>query len=241
MFNNIFNLTDSGSNNNSGSYTVKSGDDCYHIANKQCQKDPNNWPNYCTTKENCPQICNADKICGPNLQLGEKIFYDCSGSQANCPPPTPLPSVTPAPTPKIIKRKATVRNREGCGSVIARMCPENRRPNKSFLNTKLIAVRSYCLVDKNNKDARRNGFASTCDEIKKMEQDEALRQYKDSKQSEDETCFMTDGEYKGTLKNCVTRENEGIRAKCQVSAGDPTLWPQIGDKVLYECYEETQP
>ena len=56
-----------------GSYTVKSGDTCYSIADAQCQ-DGNDY---------ATEICNAASVC-TNLQVGATIKYDCSKAGAHC-------------------------------------------------------------------------------------------------------------------------------------------------------------
>ena len=56
-----------------GSYTVKTGDTCYSIADAQCQ-DGNDY---------ATEICNAASVC-TNLQVGASIKYDCSKTGAHC-------------------------------------------------------------------------------------------------------------------------------------------------------------
>jgi hypothetical protein len=56
-----------------GSYTVKTGDTCYSIADAQCQ-DGNDY---------ATEICNAASVC-TNLQAGATIKYDCSKTGAKC-------------------------------------------------------------------------------------------------------------------------------------------------------------
>jgi len=63
-----------------GSYTVKSGDTCYNIADSLCQ-DGSNWQE---------DICNGANVCN-NLQAGQVLKYDCSGKGAYCSGPTESP------------------------------------------------------------------------------------------------------------------------------------------------------
>jgi len=63
-----------------GSYTVKSGDTCFNIADNLCQ-DGNNWQK---------DICNGEALC-KNLQPGSVLKYDCSGAGTYCNGPTEAP------------------------------------------------------------------------------------------------------------------------------------------------------
>lgn len=56
-----------------GKYTVKSGDKCWDIAKDICSKG-DDWAKV---------ICN-DAMCGPALQPGTVLKYDCSGTEAHC-------------------------------------------------------------------------------------------------------------------------------------------------------------
>jgi len=58
-----------------GNYTVKSGDTCMDIAERICNVKGNDWEQV---------ICNDAKVCGPSLQPGEVLKYDCSGKKVNC-------------------------------------------------------------------------------------------------------------------------------------------------------------
>ena len=60
----------------SGSYVVKSGDTCYSIADKICGMGQGNY------YQNI--ICNYKSTC-TNLQLNNKIYYDCTGTGKGCP------------------------------------------------------------------------------------------------------------------------------------------------------------
>ena len=66
-----------------GHYTVKQGDDCYHIANNLCDVQAG-VTNICTSVADCPAICHATNVCGPNLQVGQIINYDCTMKGAHC-------------------------------------------------------------------------------------------------------------------------------------------------------------
>merc|ERR1711964_491968 len=61
-----------------GSYTVKSGDSCWAIANMLCQ-DGSSWE---------ADICNAGPVC-KMLHPGQTLKYDCSGKGTYCNGPTP--------------------------------------------------------------------------------------------------------------------------------------------------------
>merc|ERR1719262_808023 len=64
-----------------GSYTVKSGDSCWNIADNLCQ-DGNDWKTV---------ICNGAAACSA-LQPGQVLNYDCSGKGTYCSGPTEAPT-----------------------------------------------------------------------------------------------------------------------------------------------------
>jgi hypothetical protein len=64
-----------------GSYTVKSGDSCWNIADSLCQ-DGNDWKTV---------ICNGAAACSA-LQPGQVLKYDCSGKGTYCSGPTEAPT-----------------------------------------------------------------------------------------------------------------------------------------------------
>merc|ERR1719359_2745162 len=64
-----------------GSYTVKSGDSCWNIADNVCQ-DGNDWKTV---------ICNGAAVCSA-LQPGQVLKYDCSGKGTYCNGPTEAPT-----------------------------------------------------------------------------------------------------------------------------------------------------
>jgi len=64
-----------------GTYTVKSGDTCYNIADSLCQ-DGNDWKTV---------ICNGGAVCNA-LQPGQVLKYDCSGKGTCCSGPTEAPT-----------------------------------------------------------------------------------------------------------------------------------------------------
>merc|ERR1712224_645290 len=63
-----------------GTYTVKTGDSCWNIADNLCD-DGNNW---------AKDICNGNSACSA-LQPGQVLKYDCSGTGKNCDGPTAAP------------------------------------------------------------------------------------------------------------------------------------------------------